>query len=47
MNGENEKGNTSISVGNYLNCCTIDKHNKAMFFMSPREVSYIHVSKLE
>ena len=42
---ENEKGNTNISVGNNSNCSTIDKHNKAMFFMSSSGVSYTHVSK--
>ena len=42
---ENKKGNTIISVGNNLNYCTMHKHNKAMFFMSPREVSYTHIFK--
>ena len=44
-NKENKKGNIRISVENNSNCCTIHKHNKAMFFMSPREVNYTHVSK--
>ena len=46
-NEDNEKGNTNISVGNNSNCCTIHKHIKATFFMSPREISYTHVSKSE
>ena len=41
-NKENEKRNTDITVGNTSNCFTI---HKVLFFMSPREISY--VSKLE
>ena len=44
---ENKKRNTNSGVRNNSNCCNIHKHNKAMFFMSPREVSYTHVSKSE
>ena len=46
-NKENEKGNTKISLGNNSNCCTIHKHNNAMFFISLWEISYTHVSKSE
>ena len=44
-NKENKKENTNISVRNNSNCRIIHKHNKAMFFMSPQEVSYTNVSK--
>ena len=44
-NKENNKGNTNISAGNNSNCCTKHKHSKVMFFISPREVGYTHVSK--
>ena len=46
-NKENRQGNTNISMGNNSNCCTVHKRNKAMFFMSPQEVSYTHVYKSE
>ena len=46
-NKENEKGNTKISLGNNSNCCTIHKHNNAMFFISLWEICYTHVSKSE
>ena len=42
-----KKGNTKISAGNNSNCSIILKQNKAMLFMSPREVSHTHVSKSE
>ena len=42
-----KKGNTKISAGNNPNCSIILKQNKAMLFMSPREVSHTHVSKSE
>ena len=50
-NDENEKGNTNISVesNSNSNCCTRHKHNKMMFFISPREVigNYTPVFKSE
>ena len=40
-NEENEKGSSKISDGKNLNCCTLHKQSKAMFFISPRELDIL------
>ena len=51
LENKENKRNTNITnnekVGNISNCSTIHKHNKAVFFVFPQEVSHARVSKSE